>query len=360
MTPPANGRSARQAPVWLVDGEDPVLVSDAVSKLVGDLVGSADRELVLQSFAGEEVDLAAVADACRTPPLLTDRRVVVVRDIGRFGTDEVAPVLEYLEAPLATTSLVLAAGGGRVAPKLAAAVKAHGRVVSTQVSGRDAKNWVRERLRASPLSFDPAAVEVVERHLGEDVGRLSALLPVLEAAYGREARLGPDEVTPYLGEAGAVAPWDLSDAIDAGKTQAALEVLHRMLGAGERHPLVVLATLVRQVESALRVDGPEIVSEGQAARALGIPPGRSTFAARKALERAHRWGSEGIAEAVGLMADAEANLKGATDWPEPLVLEVLVARLCRLSRSGRATGAPRRGPSRPARGGSRAAGRTGR
>lgn len=343
--------------VWLVDGDDPVLVSDAVAKLTAELVGPAERELVLESFTGEEVDLAAVADACQTPPFLTDRRVVVVRDVGRFGAEELVPLLAYLDAPLETTSLVLVAGGGRLSTKLTAAVKAHGQLVGTQVTGRDAKSWVRDRVRQAPLQLHPAAVDVIERHLGEDVSRLTNLLSVLVAAYGTGARLGPDEVAPYLGEAGAVAPWDLTDAIDAGQTQSALQVLHRMLGAGERHPLVVLATLIRQVEAALRLDSADITGEAQAARALGIAPGRSTFAAHKALDRARAWGSEGIAEAVGLVADAEADLKGAADWPGALVLEVLVARLCRLSRSGRGRVGPRRsaGPSRSARGGSRPA-----
>ena len=82
--------------------------------------------LAVEDFGGDEVDLATVADSCATPPFLSARRIVVVRDVGRFSTDEVAPLLAYLEDPLPTTVLILVAGGGAVAPKLAAAVKAHG------------------------------------------------------------------------------------------------------------------------------------------------------------------------------------------------------------------------------------------
>jgi DNA polymerase-3 subunit delta len=333
--------------VWLVDGSDATLVADGIRTLVDDLAGDIDRSLVVEEFSGDEVDLAAVADACRTPPFLADRRIVVVRDIGRWSTEEVAPLLAYLQSPLDTTALVLGAGDKRVAPKLLAAVKAHGHVSQTTVTGRDARTWVRDRLRASPLRLDAAAESRLEAHLGEDVSRLGAIIDVLVAVHGEGARLGADDLELYLGESGSVAPWDLTDAIDGGRTEVALTLLHRLLGAGGRHPLVVLSILHRHVANMLRVDAPGIRSEAAAAAALGIAKGRSTYPAKKALASVRRYGSNGVAEAVGLLAGAELDLKGAREWPDELVLDVLVARLCRLARSG---GSPRRSASSPTAG----------
>ncbi len=329
-------------PVVLADGDDPTLVAEEVRTLIADLVTDEERDLAVEDFSGEEVDLARVADSCATPPFLSARRVVVVRDVGRFSTDEVAPLLAYLEDSLPTTVLVLGAGGGTVAPKLAAAVKARGHVRSTRVAPREARDWVRSRIRAAPLRVDTEAEALIEAHLGEDVSRLGALLDVLVAAYGEDAGVGTHEVEPYLGEAGSVAPWIFTDAIDAGRTADALAQLHRLLGGGERHPLVVLAILHRHVQSLLRVDSPSIRTEGDAAAAMGITSGRSTYPAKKALGTARRWGSASVAEALGLVADAELGLKGASAWPPEAVLEVLVARLCRLARTAGSPTAPRR------------------
>ncbi len=328
-------------PVVLVDGDDDTLVAEAVSSLLVELVGAGNRELAVEDFRGDDTDLAAVADSCATPPFLADRRIVVVRDVGRFSTEEVGPLLRYLEDPLPSTALVLVAGGGAVAPKLAAAVKAQGHVVSTKVAPRDNREWVRGRIRAAPVRLDAQAESLIEVHLGEDISRVGALLEVLAAAYGEDTLLGAAQVEPYLGEAGSVAPWSFTDAIDAGRTADALGQLHRLLGGGERHPLVVLAILHRHVQSLLRVDSPAIQTELQAAEAMGIARGRSTYPAKKALGASRRWGSAGIAEAIGLVADAELDLKGASAWPAEAILEVLVARLGRLARAP--TGARRTG-----------------
>jgi DNA polymerase-3 subunit delta len=341
VTTAANGGAG----VWLVEGDDPSLVAEGVSNLVVKLLGPADRSLALEDFHGEELDLAAVVDACRTPPFLADRRVLVVRDIGRLGVEQLQPLLAYLEEPMPTSHLVLAAGGGQVPARLVSAVKQRGGLLGTTVKGKEAHGWLAERLGRASVVLEPSAAAVLESHLGEDLGRLGALLATLEAAYGEGARIGTAELSPYLGQPGSVPPWDLTDAIDAGDDGRALTCLHRLLEAGERHPLVVTAILHRHFGNALRAQSPVIRTEAQAAEAIGISAGRSTFPARKALDTARRLGPRRVGDAVLALADAELALKGRLDWPEELVLEVLVARLCQLSR--RATGgAPARAGQR--------------
>ncbi len=174
-------------------------------------------------------------------------------------------------------------------------------------------------------------------------------MATLEAAYGPGAKIGPEELAPYLGRPGSVPPWDLTDAIDKGETEVALTVLHRLMDAGGRHPLVVLAVLQRHFGNVLRVQSPDVATEGQAAEALGIAKGRSTFPAKKALDAARRLGPRGSADAVMALADAELAIKGKLDWEPELVLEVLVARLCRLSRSARGAPPPSSGRGRTPR-----------
>jgi DNA polymerase-3 subunit delta len=332
MTAAAKGEAGESLDrfAWLVDGDDPVLVDEEVRRLVTSLTGNSGT-LGVEDFWRDDVDLDAVVGACLTPPFLADRRVVVFRNAGRFPTEALAPLLAFLDDPLPTTALVVAAGGGRLSPRLVSAIKKVGHVVSTG-PGRDSKAWLDSRLKRAPVRFDPAVQRALAFHLGEDVSRLPALIDVLVASYGEDATIGPEELEPFLGEAGAIAPWDLTDAIDRGDTEAALVALNRLLTGGDRHPLVLLAILHRYVASVLALDGAGSLSESAAAELLGMPKGRSTFPARKALATARAWGSDGVARAIALLADADVDLRGESSWPPDMVLEVLVARLSRLAR----------------------------
>jgi len=336
------------APAYLLKGSDEVLLNEAAHALVLDLVGDDERSLVVdevdvgrfETDAGN--DVSVLVDAAQTPPFLTARRVVVGRHLGIFGTrDAVAPVIDYLGDPLETTSLVLVwerppKAGARlpaVPRSLSEAVQnAGGIVVDTTVADRQRGDWIEEHVSASGLQLDRDARALLSGRLAGDPGRLRGVLEALDSTYGSGARLGPDDVEPYLGEAADVQPWDLTDAIDSGDIKLALERLHRMTAAGGRHPLQVMAVLHNHYARLLRLDGSGVRSEKEAAEALGMK-GRSTFAAKKALQQSRRLGTDRLRVVVGLLAQADLDLRGAKAWPDELVMEVLVARLAGRSRS---------------------------
>jgi DNA polymerase-3 subunit delta len=322
--------------VWLLRGDDESLVASTLIDKVRELVGNGDRALMVDEFDGEDYDLATVADAASTMPFLTDSRVVVAREIGRFSSDEMAPLIAYLADPMPTTSLVLTASSGRMPKAFLDAFKAcGGQSIDTNppTKARDRQQWFDEQISASGLKLEPAARAMVAERLGEDAGRLAILLETLIASFGAGARLGVDEVEPFCGEGGAVPPWELTDAIDRGDTVGALTRLHRMLHGGERHPLQLMSTLHSHYARMLKLDGSDARDEASAAAVLGIKG--STFPARKALDQSRKLGSPGVQRAIGLLADADLDLRGAKDWPDELVMEVLVARLTKLAPSPR-------------------------
>ena len=328
-----------EAPVYLVKGSDEVIARDTVRDLVHALVGDRDQSLTVEevgraqhqpSEAGSPT-LNALVDAAQTPPFLTDRRVVVGRDLDAFTrADQVAPLVAYLADPLPSTYLVLAWSGGRIPKSVVDAVKAcKGEQIDTS-PGRQVAVWVGDQLTKAGLKVDATAQKRLVDWLGDDPQRLVGLVETLIGSYGPGARLGVDEIEPFLGQAGGIPPWELSDAIDRGDIPVALDKLHRMLDGGDRHPLQIMATLHGQYARMLALDGAPVSGEKDAAALLGMKG--STFPARKALTQARKMGHDRVVRAMGLLATADLDLRGGKAWPENLVMEVLVARLAQLSR----------------------------
>jgi DNA polymerase III subunit delta len=317
--------------IHLVTGDDPSLVLSAVGALLDELVGTDDRSLMVDDFDDDEYELAAVVDAAQTPPLFTASRVVVARGVGRFDAEDAAPLVDYLANPLESTSMVLVGGGGRLPKSLSDALKKGGVVThdtSPPTRASDRAGWMNEHIARAGVRLDAEATRRLGAWLGEDVGRLDGILETLVSTYGTAKTLRSDEVAPFLGDGGGVPPWDLTDAIDRGDTSTCLTLLHRMMRAGERHPLQIMAILHAHYGKLLAIDGLEVRDEASAAAAMGIKPG---YPAKKAMEQYRRLGSGAVSRAVGLMAQADLDLRGEKEWPEELVMEVLVARLSRLT-----------------------------
>jgi len=315
--------------IFLLTGDDESLVRTAVSDLVGDLVGDGDRSIMVDEFDGDEYELRFVVDAAQTMPFLTDKRVVVARDVSRFNAEDLPALLGYLDNPLDTSDLVLAEGGdGRMSKKLADGVKAAGTVIATAPPKKagDRAGWVREQLTNSGITLDGRAIQRLTDWLGEEPARLDGVLGTLRGAFGEGASLGVDDIEPFLGEAGGVPPWDFTDAISAGDTTKALTLMGRMIHGGKRHPLQIMSTLHNHYASLARLDGTGARTEQDAATATGL----RGFPAKKALQNYNRLGGASTKRAIELLAQADLDLRGAKALEPDVVMEVLVARLSKL------------------------------
>lgn len=335
----STGPARLDAPVYLVKGGDEVILRAAVHDLVEALLGDSDPSLTLEEVGPDQFQppdaaspsLRPLIDAAQTPPFLTDHRVVVGRDADMFTrAEQVAPLVDYLADPLPTTSLVLVWGGGRIPKSLTDAVKKAGGEQIDTSPGRKLAGWVEDQFASADLQVDRQAQQRVVDWLGDDAQQLVGLVQTLVGTFGSGARLGLDDVEPFLGEAGGVPPWELTDAMDRGDIPTALEKLHRMLRGGERHPLQIMATLHNHYARMMTLDGAPVAGEKDAAQLLGMKG--STFPARKALNQARKLGHERIARALDLLSGADLDLRGGKAWPDHLVMEVLVARLARLAR----------------------------
>ena len=339
----------------LIIGDDPILIGEAVTAAVDELVGEGDRSLMLETLTEADYrnddgdyESAKVLDAARTPPFLTERRVVVGRHLSRFSRkDDYTPIVELLAEPLDTTDLVLVWEKG-VEPKvdrmpalpkvLKEAAEVAGALVQQTAApkGKAAGDWLRDQLGASSLRFDRSAVAAIEELLGEERSRVVGLVRTLEGALGADASVTADDVATFGGDAGSTVPWALDDAIDKGDVAAALLLLPRLIpysgsptdrnGAAFR----LMAVLHRRYSNMLRLDGADVRDEKAAAKLLGLKG--STFPAKKAMQQSRKLGTEKLARAIDLLAEADLDLRGTKDWPPELVVEVLVARLANLSR----------------------------
>ena len=334
-------------PVQLFSGNDEILLAEAVRAAIGEAVGDEPPDLAVENLeeaaydADGEWTMAPLVDAAQTPPFLTSRRVVVGRDLARFSTqDAVAGLVEYLSDPLPTTALILVwnkgpklqSRVGGVPKKLTEAVNAAGGsiVKVATPTGKAATGWFNDQIKASPVTIDPAGRKMLADHLGENANRLGSILLALEGRFGAGAKLTSADIEPFIGDQGGVPPWELTDAMADGNIALTLEKLQRMSGGGDRHPLATLSILTTHYGRIARLDGAPIGGEKEAAALLGMKG--STFPAKKGLSQCRRMGSERIRECMELIAVADLDLRGKTAADAGSVMEILVARLARLSR----------------------------
>src|ERR671911_2274 len=181
------------APVYLVGGSDEVLLRDAARDLIHALVGDLDPAFTVDEIGRDrfqpsdaaEARIAPLVEAAQTPPFLTDRRVVVGRDLDVFTrVEQIAPLVAYLDDPLPTTSLVLVFGPGRLPKLLAEAVARCGGEQLDTGPGRKVAAWVDDQLAAAGLHVDREGTARLVEWLGDDSQKLVGVIGTLVGSFG--------------------------------------------------------------------------------------------------------------------------------------------------------------------------------
>lgn len=327
--------------MFVVSG-DQTLIDLELGTLLDQLVGDADRAFMVEDFDASNVDLQmlAVADAMNTLPLFGDKRIVVVRNVHKFPAESLDVFVESIRSMPESTEVVVTITG-RLPKALSDVFKSTGATTigaSIGTKKQDRLDWVESHLVEEGLTCAPDALRLITRWLGEDASKLAGLIDTLKSTFGADKKIALTDVEPLLGEAGGVAPWDLTDAIESGDTTTALVNLHRMMGGGEAHPMQILALLSNRYAQMMRLDGASVQTSADAAQVLGM----KEFPAGKVLDAYRRLGSAGVAQAMSLMATADVDMRGGKEWEPEWVVEVLVARLSRLGGQAAVT---RRGAS---------------
>lgn len=327
-------------------GTDPILVYEALRTRVDESVGDLDPGLALQEFIAKDAAASSsesltsrLFEALNTPPFLIPQRVVVVRDAQLLVADEVGALISWMEAPMPGVTLIVAVVGA----KSNRLVKAAEEVIETAVGTRDLDRvaFLRETFAQYRVTTDARTTQAIAEVVGDDVARVNALARNLSSIYGTSP-LTFAHVEPYLGDAGDVATWKLTDAIEKGNVTAAIAFARRMIDSGGKVGLQLVNALQRQYLNLARLSGSGVTSAAEAATMLGI---RET-AAGPAMRTSQRLGAERITTAVHWILEADAGLKGAVtyggkdvvtdaDLTELTVIEILVARLARLHAGAR-------------------------
>ena len=322
------------------------MVYDALHNVLQTALGDLDPSFALQDFTAKDAAssssesvISRVIEALNTPPFLVERRVVVVRDAQSLLADEVSELLQWIENPAPAVILIL----GVVGTKANKLVKAAGDVVETNVGSRaqDRTAFVAEKFAEYNVSIDRSTAQKIAEVVGDDVARVDAMARTLSSIYGT-APLKFSHIEPYLGDAGDVPAWDLTDAIDSGDATKSIVVARRMLDSRGRGGLQIVNILQRHYLSMARLEGSVATSQEEAGSILSMSP----YPAGKALKMAQRLGPQRITQAVHWVREADVSLKGGVsyggkdlntdiDVTDLTVVEVLVARLARMSGAGR-------------------------
>ena len=207
---------ARQfSPVYLLMGEEPYYI-DKISDYIANHVMAPEMRDFNQSVVfGADVTAVQVADLCREYPMMSEYRVVVVKEAQNLKGWE--PIERYLDSPVKSTILVICHKNGSIDKRKKIVGKAA--AVGVVFESAKPKDWelpafIENYLKARKATVEPKASQMIADHVGADLARLSSELDkVLISLPENDRRVTPDIVERKIGVSKEFNGFELRNAI---------------------------------------------------------------------------------------------------------------------------------------------------
>src|SRR2546426_12268572 len=226
---PKKGASVPE-PVYLLHGDEDVLKDEAIRALVDATVGSS-RDFNLDVRFAPDLTPESFHALVNTPPMLADRRAVVIRGVEQLGKRKTKlrdEVVRYLASPNPTTMLVLVVAAGEEPD--ADLVRASTSVEVEGLSAERVPRWLQHRATTLGLTLAADATELLFKAVGNDLTTLSGELEKLTslmAGTGRSATA--EDVSNLVGVRRDETVFDLVEAALDGRVARAAQLVEPVL-----------------------------------------------------------------------------------------------------------------------------------
>jgi DNA polymerase-3 subunit delta len=301
-------------------GDEELLVDRGIGAVAA-AARRADAAVVATEIAGSELQGPELHELLG-PSLFGDGRLLVVRAAQDVRAAAATVLLPYLTDPAEGTVIVLQhAGGAKGKALLDAARKAGALEIScVKLSRPDERaDFVRAEVRRNGGRISADAVAVLLDAVGSDLRELAAVSAQLVSDSGGE--VGVDIVRAFHRGRAEVSGFAVSDLAVVGRAGPALEALRHALSLGVPH-VVIADALAEGVRSVARVASAGRGDQYTLAKQLGMPP----WKVKRATAQARGWTEAGLRQALNVVAELNADVKGAAADPA-YALEVAVRRI---------------------------------
>lgn len=325
------------APAYYFYGDDDYLKSEELRRLMDAAIDPATRDFNFEQFRGNEVDATTLGSIAGTPPMMAERRGIVVRDVNALKKDARTTLDEYLEHPAPDVLLVLVAAAGVKSDK--GLVGKTSAIEFAPLSGARIPKWITYYVEHDlGASITPGAVTLLQEAAGTELGQLRVELDKL-VAYTGSGPIDEAAVSAVVGIRPGETLGDFLDAVAERNAVKALAMLETVLQQPKASAVTTIMALTAQTLT---------IAWAQAARERGTHPARltqdlfsllkesgSVFTGRSwgefvqtCVRASERWSPAAIDDALAALLDADKTLKDSRVSSDEQILASLVLALC--------------------------------
>lgn len=185
--------------IYLLHGDEPYFIDTIVAWMEHHIL-TEDAQAFNQTVVyGKDVDYKAIIDEARQYPLMSDKRVIIVKEAQEMKT--LKDLSDYAKRPVPHTILILVHKHKTFDKRLALAKALSDQLVfeSKKMYDNQLPAWILGYARYIQLGIDDKMAQILADYLGNDLSKIANELDKLALSQGRGVKISLEVIQDQIG-----------------------------------------------------------------------------------------------------------------------------------------------------------------
>jgi DNA polymerase-3 subunit delta len=261
-------------PVYWLEGEEEYFIDKVMKYAENNILNESETGFNLSVFYGKDADWAAVINACRRYPMLSERQVVLLKEAQQMR--DIDKLETYIENPLTSTIFVVSYKEKKVdgRTRLAKLLKEKGVVLTTKkLYDNQLPEWTEELVESKELSISQKALMLLVDHIGNDLSRIENEVDKIAINLGKRKGITETDVEQYVGVSKDFNVFELQAALATKNLSKAIRIIQYFEANPKAAPIqLILPSLYGFFSKVFMIYGLNTKDEKTIGASLGVNP----------------------------------------------------------------------------------------
>ncbi|MCB0351091.1 MAG: DNA polymerase III subunit delta, partial [Bdellovibrionales bacterium] len=236
------------ASVYFLYGEETFLLDEALKVLKGKVLVEGAQDFNFDSFMAPEVTAGQVRDAVETLPVMSDRRLVIYKNVDSIKDDAWAELDPVIDNPIDSATLVLVASKIDKRKKYFKKLKSNAVFVGLKKPfDNQIPMWIDYIAYLNEVKLTSEATAAIQELVGTNLSEVNnEVIKIKQFIGAKKKTIDLDDVLKVVSRARVESVFSLTDAIGRRDRAQALVCLANLLEHGQNE-MGVVSLIHRQI-----------------------------------------------------------------------------------------------------------------
>lgn len=296
--------------LYLFYGEEPYYIDLLCHEFENNVIDEANRDFNQTILYGKDTNASQLISLCRQYPLMSDKKLVILKEAQMMDKKEWEKFLIYLTQPLTSTVLVICNKSKSFDTKCKnAIVKNKGIVViSDKIKDYQVSKWIISYVAGKKFIIDETSAEMLFEYLGNDLQKIANEVNKMILNIKQRTNITKEDISEFIGISKEYNIFELQNALSRKNVVKANQIINYFAQNPKENPIQLIIPILFSYFTKLLIAS-QVTSRNprEIASVLGFS---SPFIANDYVTALNYYSTEQLLNIISLFNEYDLKTKG--------------------------------------------------